>query len=164
MNETVATPASIDHLRASYTSPLGDIELVASERGLVQIEFVNTNSERNFFHDERLDPLYSQIKEYFDGTRKFFHLPLDPVGTDFQKAVWMATIHVPYGQTLFYEDIARMIGSPLAVRAVGTALKMNPLWLIVPCHRVIPKNGGMGGYAFGKERKEWLLRHEREHS
>ncbi|HVW66648.1 MAG TPA: methylated-DNA--[protein]-cysteine S-methyltransferase [Candidatus Peribacteraceae bacterium] len=149
---------------AVYASPIGAVLLVASDIGLREISFLSTNSEQEFSHDTGLDPFYDQIKEYFEGSRKQFDLPLDPVGTDFQKAVWTAATRIPYGQTVFYEDVARRIGSPLAMRAVGTALKMNPLWLVVPCHRVLPKSGGMGGYAGGVERKEWLLKHEQQHS
>jgi len=162
---TAVSTTSATQIRTSlYATPIGSLLLVASDKGLREISILNKNSEQDFSHDDTLDPYYDQIQEYFEGRREAFDLPLDPVGTDFQKAVWTAVSAIPYGQTVFYEDIARRIGSPLAMRAVGTALKMNPLWIVVPCHRVLPKSGGMGGYAGGVERKEWLLRHERAHA
>lgn len=86
--------------------------------------------------------------------------PLDVEGTDFQKKVWRATSAIPYGETRTYADIAKAIGHPKAVRAVGTALGKNPVCVVVPCHRVVPSSGGIGNYAYGKAMKQWLLDHE----
>ncbi len=86
--------------------------------------------------------------------------PLDVAGTVFQKKVWQATAKIPYGETRTYAQIAKMIGHPKAVRAVGTALGKNPTCVLVPCHRVVPSSGGIGNYAHGKAMKQWLLDHE----
>lgn len=101
-----------------------------------------------------------ELDAYFAGTLRNFKTPLTLIGTPFQQAVWAAVQEIPYGQTRSYADIARAIGRPKAVRAVGTAIGANPVWIIVPCHRVIQSNGGLGGYAGGIERKKWLLEHE----
>jgi len=104
----------------------------------------------------------AQLQEYFEGSRTAFDsLPLVLRGTEFQLKVWEATSDVPFGETVHYGDIANAIGHPDAVRAVGTALGRNPLCLLVPCHRILPKGLNGGGYAWGLERKEWLLKHER---
>ena len=86
--------------------------------------------------------------------------PLDVNGTAFQRKVWKATAKIPYGETRTYAQIAKMIGHPKAVRAVGTALSKNPVCVLVPCHRVVPSAGGIGNYAYGKAMKQWLLDHE----
>lgn len=104
--------------------------------------------------------MMKQITEYLDGTREQFDFPLAATGTSFQKSVWEACRQIPYGETRTYKDIARMINNPNAVRAVGTALSRNPFPIIIPCHRVIPSTGGIGSYAYGAERKAWLLRRE----
>ena len=98
-----------------------------------------------------------QLQEYFAGTRKSFSIPLDLQGTDFQKKVWNVLLSIPYGETRSYSDIARAIGKPDAVRAVGAANGRNPLSIIVPCHRVIGQNGSLTGYAGGLEIKKMLL-------
>ena len=101
-----------------------------------------------------------QLNEYFAGERTRFELELDFTGTAFQKEVWAALLEIPFGETRSYSDIARCIGRPKAVRAVGAANGRNPLPIVLPCHRVIGRNGTMTGYAGGVQRKEWLLRHE----
>jgi methylated-DNA-[protein]-cysteine S-methyltransferase len=98
-----------------------------------------------------------QLGEYFAGTRTAFDLPLDPVGTDFQRRVWRALLTIPYGQTRSYADIARQVGSPAAVRAVGAANGRNPISIITPCHRVIGSTGQLTGFAGGLETKAYLL-------
>ena len=105
-----------------------------------------------------------QLEEYFTGKRTTFDLPLQPHGTPFQERVWRAVAAVSYGTTTTYQELATSIGSPKAVRAVGTAVGRNPLCLLVPCHRVVPSSGGLGGYVAGLACKEWLLGHERQKS
>lgn len=102
-----------------------------------------------------------QLQEYFDGERRVFDLPLDPVGTDFQRTVWNALQDIEYGATRSYGEIAAQIGRPSASRAVGAANGRNPISIVVPCHRVIGSSGMLTGYAGGLERKQWLLSHER---
>ena len=101
-----------------------------------------------------------QIEEYLEGRRRQFSVPLSLHGTDFQKAVWKALIAIPYGETRAYCEIAESIGKPKAARAVGMANHNNPISIIVPCHRVIGKNGSITGYASGLKNKEKLLKLE----
>lgn len=101
-----------------------------------------------------------QLTEYFESTRKCFELPLDLQGTPFQCRVWEELQRIPFGQTVSYAELARRIRQPEAVRAVAAANRRNPVWVIVPCHRVIGTNGSLTGYAGGLWRKEWLLNHE----
>jgi len=141
-------------------TPLGSVILQANAIGI----------SRLFFDDASLSPIswestahaiaQQELRDYFAGTLRQFKTPLTLIGTPFQQAVWAAVQQIPYGKTCSYADIARAIGRPKAVRAVGTAIGANPVWLIVPCHRVIQSNGGLGGYAGGIERKKWLLEHE----
>jgi len=107
---------------------------------------------------DRLKPvLHQQLHEYFTGKRKTFDFPLAPKGTPFQLAVWNALLEIPYGDTVTYAELARRIGKPSAVRAVGAANGANPIPVIIPCHRVIGSNGTLTGYGGGIERKQWLL-------
>ena len=102
-----------------------------------------------------------QLGEYFTGARKSFDLPLAPRGTDFQKAVWKALQDIPYGETRSYKQIAETIKSPKACRAVGMANNKNPIWIIIPCHRVIGADGSLTGYGGGLDMKEKLLKLEK---
>ena len=104
-----------------------------------------------------------QLDEYFQGQRKQFDLPINYKGTPFQERVWKELKNIPYGETRSYEDIAIGVGSPKAVRAVGQANHRNPILLIIPCHRVIHKNGDISGFACGIETKKYLLDLERLH-
>ncbi len=110
------------------------------------------------------DGAIRQLQEYFDGQRVTFEIPLAADGTDFQRRVWMALRDIPFAQTVTYGDIAREIGNPKGVRAVGLANGRNPISIIVPCHRVIGHNGTLTGYGGGIERKRWLLEHEARHA
>ncbi len=102
-------------------------------------------------------PVAQQLFEYFSGKRTVFELDLAPRGTAFQLAVWNALLAIPYGDTISYAELARRIGKPSAVRAVGAANGANPIPVIIPCHRVIGSNGTLTGYGGGIERKQWLL-------
>ena len=102
------------------------------------------------------------LEEYFQGTRTTFDLPLGAAGTAFQHRVWDALADIPYGRTMSYGEIARIIGAPRASRAVGAAIGRNPISIVVPCHRVVGASGLLTGYAHGVDRKRWLLDHERE--
>ncbi len=99
----------------------------------------------------------SQLKEYFKGQRKQFNLDLNPKGTAFQKLVWQQLVKIPYGQTISYGELAKKIGNPNASRAVGMANGKNPISIIVPCHRVLGKNGSLTGFGGGIEVKKYLL-------
>ncbi|MDH4068539.1 MAG: methylated-DNA--[protein]-cysteine S-methyltransferase [Dehalococcoidia bacterium] len=110
--------------------------------------------------DDVLRETRRQLDEYLEGQRKGFDIPVSMVGTDFQKDVWNAVIRIPYGATSTYGQIARQIGSPRAVRAVGGACGANPISIIVPCHRVIGSDGELVGYGGGLSLKKWLLKME----
>jgi methylated-DNA-[protein]-cysteine S-methyltransferase len=150
-------------------SPVGVLKLVASERGLVAILWENDDPKR-----VRLGPLVEdnnhpvllkterQLNDYFAGKLKRFSLKFDFAGTKFQKEVWQALARIPFGETRSYGEIAREIGRPKAVRAVGAANGKNPISIIVPCHRVIASNGKLTGFAGGLKTKAFLLRTESE--
>jgi methylated-DNA-[protein]-cysteine S-methyltransferase len=104
-----------------------------------------------------LNQAAQQIKDYFDGKSVTFNLPLNPTGTPFQRAVWQALTEIPYGETRSYQDIAIAIGNPKAVRAVGGAVNKNPIMIVIPCHRVIGKDGSLVGFYGGLELKQRLL-------
>ena len=111
---------------------------------------------------EVLDKALKQMNEYFSGERKKFDLPLYFEGTEFQKSVWNELRKIPYGTTVSYKDIAEGINNEKAVRAVGNANNKNKIMIIVPCHRVIGKNGKLVGFAGGLDKKEFLLEHEKK--
>lgn len=142
-----------------YESPLGLIEIKATDQGISQVIFCG---DKTF--DVHSCPLIAecitQLQNYFNGKLKTFALPLDWKGTSFQEQVWTALTQIPYGKTNSYLDIARAIGNAKAVRAVGGANGRNPISIIVPCHRVIGANATLTGYAGGISRKQWLLKHE----
>lgn len=147
---------------AYVDSPIGRVRIGGTERGITHVDF--TEEKERTLVDLPVSFLHcvTQLQEYFEGSRTAFHsLPLVLRGTEFQLKVWEATSGVPFGETVQYGDIAKEIGHPDAVRAVGTALGRNSLCVLVPCHRVLPKGVNGGGYAWGMERKEWLLAHER---
>lgn len=108
----------------------------------------------------KLAPLVVELEEYFNGQRTDFSFPLDLRGTPFQRAVWSALREIPYGRTNAYSELAERIGKPEAIRAVGAAIGANPIWIVVPCHRVIGKNGALTGYRGGLELKRRLLQVE----
>jgi methylated-DNA-[protein]-cysteine S-methyltransferase len=109
-----------------------------------------------------LEQASEQLSEYFAGQRRRFELPLEPSGSAFQQAVWRCLQTIPYGETCSYQQLARQLGNPGASRAVGSANGKNPLWIIIPCHRVVRSSGELGGYAGGLAMKEWLLSRELE--
>lgn len=133
---------------------------IAALMAIVQQEQGDYGYEHNVY---RTAPAVTAIREYFDGKRQGFNdIPLDLKGTRFQKSVWERLRNIPYGETVSYADVAEDIGSPLAVRAVGTACGANPALLMVPCHRVLSKHG-IGGFGCGLDRKRYLLALEEEH-
>lgn len=149
-------------------SPVGELKLVASDKGLAAILWENDNPRR-----VRLAPVSEdknhpvlleaerQLKDYFSGKRKSFSVKLDFKGTEFQKRVWGALLTIPFGETRSYGQIARQIRNPKAVRAVGAANGKNPISIIAPCHRVIGSTGKLTGFAGGLEAKARLLALER---
>ena len=140
-------------------TPLGTVEIKASQKGIIQIIF--SGAEKSTIKPSEItDDCKKQLKEYFEGKRKTFDLPLNPQGTAFQKSIWASLEKIPFGRVLSYRDIADMISNRKAVRAVGAANGRNPIGIIIPCHRVIGSDGSLTGYAGGIERKLWLLKHE----
>ena len=153
---------------ATIPSPTGDLTLIASDAGLAAILWDDDAAMQARYAPRRADPDHpviaaavSQLEEYFAGTRTTFDLPLDPVGTEFQRDVWRALLTIPYGETRSYADIARAIGRPTATRAVGAANGRNPLPIVTPCHRVIGSNGTLTGFGGGLPNKQLLLALER---
>lgn len=148
--------------RTSLPTPLGPLTAAATARGLALLEFdpppldgVPENPDQRW-----LARTADELARYWHDPAQPFSVPLDLQGTAFQRAVWQALTTIPSGQTCSYADIARQIGRPKAVRAVGAANGANPVVLIVPCHRVIGADGSLTGYSAGIERKVALLRHE----
>ena len=148
-----------------WNTPLGRVMAVASDKGLVQFGLQQSKKPLKKQSDWRRDPgklaeVKRQFTEYCAGKRKRFDLRLDMRGTDFQRQVWRALQRIPFGKTAAYGDIANAIDNPKAVRAVGAANGRNPVWVIVPCHRIIGKDGSMTGYGGGIALKRRLLEHE----
>ncbi|MFZ5448581.1 MAG: methylated-DNA--[protein]-cysteine S-methyltransferase [Thermodesulfobacteriota bacterium] len=148
-------------------TPVGPLRLYFTDKGLSALEFAGDNSPAKPEQDSppHLQPLIKaakqELKAYFAGVpTDFAALPLDPQGTPFQRRVWQELRRIPRGQAISYKELARRLGNPKASRAVGQANAVNPIPLIIPCHRVINADGGLGGYSSGLERKRWLLLHE----
>ena len=151
----------------SFQSPIGFLTICEQDNQLTRLYLDNQDrgilQSRNFeYHSDFLHEVYHQLNEYFAGKRKIFDLPVDSKGTAFQKAVWRELQKIPYGETRSYEDIAVAIGNKKAVRAIGQANGRNPIMIVVPCHRVIRKNGDISGFACGVDAKRYLLNLERE--
>lgn len=144
---------------AVVKTPLGFAELKGNENGLVSISVFDDEKTVDIIPEVLEDAVY-QLNEYFKGSRKEFQLTLNPEGTDFQKKVWNELLTIPYGKTISYLELSKKLGDVKAIRAVAAANGKNPLWIVVPCHRVIGTNGDLIGYAGGLHRKKWLLEHE----
>ena len=146
-------------------SPVGRLKLVASEKGLAAISWEKGNSGGSAHLCDAVEdeggPILveaeRQLKEYFEGKRQRFSIPLDMRGTEFQKSVWEALVRIPFGETRSYGEIAKQIGRPKAMRAVGAANGSNPIPIVVPCHRVIGSSGELTGFGGGLETKARLL-------
>jgi len=139
-------------------SPLGTLTLIEEDGALTGMHFGVRDGERK--STALLERAAVQLAEYFAGERETFDLPLKPAGTEFQRAVWSALSSIAFGETVSYAHIAKKIGRPSAVRAVGAANGQNPIALIIPCHRVIGADGSLTGYGGGLSKKRWLLDHE----
>jgi len=145
-------------------SPVGRLTLVASDSGLAAILWENDNPRRvpvNLVAEDPDHPVLieteKQLREYFAGQRQVFSVPLDFGGTEFQNQVWQALLSIPFGETRTYTEIARRVGKPAAVRAVGAANGRNPISIIAPCHRVLGSTGNLTGFAGGLQAKAHLL-------
>ena len=148
-------------------SPLGELLMTSNGCSLTGLYLKGQKhfpqQTQDWYEEVEAEPLrqtQKQLSEYFAHQRSCFDLPIEPLGTDFQKQVWQLLPKIPFGTTISYGRLAQMIGQPTASRAVGSANGRNPISIIVPCHRVIAANGQLTGYAGGLERKQWLLKHE----
>jgi methylated-DNA-[protein]-cysteine S-methyltransferase len=159
----------------SAPAPLGLLFLARGERGLRHLLFMDRRSLKRViaglapaepdaeWRPSLLDlkPVVDQLDAYFSGTLRRFDVPLDPVGTGFQLAVWHELARIPFATTRSYGEVAQAVGQPRSARAVGLANHQNPIAIVVPCHRVVGADGSLTGYGGGLPRKRWLLEHER---
>lgn len=140
-------------------SPLGITKIVGDENGIAEISVLSEGDVSTTIPVE-LQEAVSQLGDYFVGKRKDFNFKLNPKGTDFQQKVWQELLNIPFGKTISYLDLSKKLGDVKAIRTVASANGKNPLWIVVPCHRVIGTDGSLTGYAGGLWRKKWLLEHE----
>jgi methylated-DNA-[protein]-cysteine S-methyltransferase len=144
---------------AYIKTPLGITTIIGDENGVSVISV----SDDGMVSEEIpvvLQEAVFQLSDYFEGKRTDFNFRLNPKGTKFQQKVWKALLEIPFGKTVSYMDLSKKIGDVKAIRAVASANGRNPLWIVVPCHRVIGTDGSLTGYAGGLWRKKWLLEHE----
>ncbi len=140
-------------------TPLGTAKIKGDENGVCLISVLQEGEISKTIPLE-LKSAVKEINEYFEGNRKKFTFIMNPKGTDFQKKVWKALLEIPYGKTMSYLELSKQLGDVKAIRAVASANGKNPLWIVVPCHRVIGSDGSLTGYAGGLWRKKWLIEHE----
>ena len=152
----------VDNMEYLYDSPLGKLLIVYDNAYILGLYF-DKEAREEYVHNSVIKNCTKQLDEYFAGTRKVFDIPVNPKGTDFQRAAWQALATIPYGKTASYGDMAKKIGNPKAPRAIGSANNKNPISIILPCHRVIGANGKLVGYGGELWRKEWLLAHEKKY-
>ena len=140
-------------------SPLGITKIVGDANGISEIS-VSDEGEVSVSIPKELEPAVIQLQDYFEGKRNDFNIKLNPKGTEFQQRVWKELLNIPFGKTLSFLELSKKLGDVKAIRAVAAANGKNPLWIVVPCHRVIGTDGSLTGYAGGLGRKKWLLEHE----
>ena len=152
-----------------YNDVIGNLEIIEETDGISEINFLRNEKIENrkklyniFVESPLTKECKKQLEEYFSGNRKFFNIKLDIKGTDFQKSCWYAMMKVAYGETISYSEEAKMMGNEKAVRAVGSANGKNNIPIIIPCHRIISKNGNLGGYSGGLDIKIYLLELEKK--
>ena len=142
--------------KSYFKSPIGIIEIVIENNALISLKISDkiekAEKETAFIKDIKM-----QLNEYFSGRRKIFDIKINPEGTGFQKRVWNELQKIPYGETKSYSEIAAEIGNKNAQRAIGNACNRNPIMIIIPCHRVISKNGNIGEFAYGSDIKQKLI-------
>lgn len=142
-------------------TPLGITAIKGDEDGIVAISVLKEDTVKPSQHiPDALTDAVHQLEAYFAGTLQTFQIKLNLKGTDFQKSVWQELLNIPYGKTISYLELSRRLGDVKAIRAVAAANGQNPLWIVVPCHRVVGSDGSLTGYAGGLWRKKWLLDHE----
>jgi len=143
-----------------YKTPIGMARIVGDSSGISSITVIDSDEKSSTDIPKNLQDCVTQLEEYFQKKRTNFNLKLNPQGTEFQKQVWQSLQQIPYGTTRSYQKQSIALGDVKAIRAVASANGKNPLWIVVPCHRVIGSNGSLTGYAGGLWRKRWLLEHE----
>lgn len=141
-------------------TPLGVAKISGDVDGVASIIVLNSEEPLTDIIPEELQECVTQLQEYFEGQRQQFTFKINPQGTDFQKRIWELLLDIPYGKTTTYLELSKIYGDIKAIRAVANANGKNPLWIVVPCHRVIGTDGSLTGYAGGLHRKKWLLEHE----
>lgn len=147
--------------RIVYESPAGLLEIVSEGNSLTAVrKYEAVPEDKDFSEDPVTRETEQQLREYFSGKRIAFDLPISLGGTDFRRAVWNALLEIPYGETRSYSEIASAVGKPSAQRAAGNAIGDNPILIVIPCHRVIRSDGGMGGFSAGIEMKKFLMKLE----
>lgn len=145
---------------AIINTPLGFTEICGDEYGISKIHVLNEETEISTKIPQELKEAVSQLQDYFNGKKTDFSFKINPSGTDFQQKVWQELLNIPFGKTCSYLELSKKLGDVKAIRAVASANGKNPLWIVVPCHRVIGSDGSLTGYAGGLWRKKWLLEHE----
>lgn len=147
-----------------YTTPIGIAKIIGDDNGIQSVTVLDETAVDVALLNEKvpqcLQDCVVQLEEYFKGERSGFNLTVNPKGTPFQKQVWASLLKISYGKTRTYLEQSKALGDVKAIRAVASANGKNPLWIIIPCHRVIGSNGSLTGYAGGVWRKKWLLAHE----
>jgi methylated-DNA-[protein]-cysteine S-methyltransferase len=144
---------------AFIKTPLGIAKIMGDEMGISVISVSDEGEITKKIPEVLQDPIF-QLQDYFEGKRTDFTFKLNPSGTEFQQKVWKGLLEIPFGKTMSYLELSKKLGDVKAIRAVGSANGKNPLWIVVPCHRVIGTDGSLTGYAGGLWRKKWLLEHE----
>lgn len=145
---------------AYIKTPVGIAEIKGDENGISVISILDSEQEITKKIPAVLQEAITQLNDYFDGKRRDFTFKLNPSGTEFQQKVWQELLNIPYGKTVTYMEQTKKLGDVKAIRAVASANGKNPLWIVVPCHRVVGADGSLTGYAGGLWRKKWLLEHE----
>ena len=143
----------------AINTPLGIAQITGDANGITQISVIDEGDVSSEI-PTGLQNAVTELNDYFQGKRTHFDFKLNPKGTEFQQKVWQALLEIPYGKTCSYMDLSKKLGDVKAIRAVASANGKNPLWIVVPCHRVIGTDGSLTGYAGGLWRKKWLLEHE----
>ena len=143
-----------------YKSPIGTAKIEGNVDGITSITVIDEAIETSKTIPTDLQDCVLQLDEFFKGNRKNFNLKLNPKGTEFQKKVWSELLKVTYGKTCTYLAQSKKLGNVKAIRAVASANGKNPIWIVIPCHRIIGSDGSLTGYAGGIWRKKWLLEHE----
>lgn len=146
--------------KAIINTPLGYTQIEGDEHGIKSIIVGDEEFELTENIPEELEACVLQLNNYFQGDLKEFNFKMNPNGTEFQKRVWDGLLKIPYGKTVSYLELSKQLGDVKAIRAVANANGKNPIWIAVPCHRVIGSDGSLTGYAGGLHRKKWLLDHE----